>query len=42
VVKKFIADGPDALIERIMEIMRHFRGPQPPNDDSTIVVMAVD
>jgi hypothetical protein len=42
VVKKFIEAGPDALIDRIMEIIRHFRGPRPPADDSTIVILAVD
>jgi hypothetical protein len=42
VVKKFIDAGPDALIDRIMEIIRHFRGPRPPADDSTIVILAVD
>lgn len=42
VVKKFKTAGPEMLIDRIMEIIRHFRGPQPPNDDSTIVAMVVD
>ena len=42
VVKKFIDAGPDAVIDRIMEIIRHFRGPRPPADDSTILVLSVD
>jgi sigma-B regulation protein RsbU (phosphoserine phosphatase) len=42
VVKKFIDAGPEALIDRIMEIIRHFRGPKPPADDSTILILAVD
>jgi sigma-B regulation protein RsbU (phosphoserine phosphatase) len=42
VIKHYTANGPEILIERIMELIRHFRGPHPPSDDATIVTLAVD
>lgn len=42
VIRKFAADGPEKLIDRLMEILRHFRGPQPPADDSTLLALCVD
>jgi serine phosphatase RsbU (regulator of sigma subunit) len=42
VIKKFGADGPDILVSRIMEIIRHFRGPQPPTDDVTLLTLHVE
>ncbi len=42
VVKRFADAGPEAMIERIREIVRHFRGPQPPNDDATVLILMVD
>lgn len=42
VMRKFGKDGADVLVARIMEIIRHFRGPQPPADDATLLVLTVD
>jgi hypothetical protein len=42
VIRKFAGDGPEKLIDRLMEILRHFRGPQPPADDSTLLALTVD
>jgi serine phosphatase RsbU (regulator of sigma subunit) len=42
VIKKFGAEGPDILPRRIMEIIRHFRGPQPPTDDVTLLTLHVE
>jgi sigma-B regulation protein RsbU (phosphoserine phosphatase) len=42
VMRKFAGDGPEKLIDRLMEILRHFRGPQPPADDSTLLALTVD
>ncbi len=42
VIKKFGSEGPDVLVSRIMEIIRHFRGPQPPSDDATLLALRVD
>ena len=42
VMRRFSNEGADVLMNRIMEIIRHFRGPQPPADDSTLMVITVD
>ena len=42
VIRRFSKEGADVLVNRIMEIIRHFRGPQPPADDSTLMVITVD
>ena len=42
VMRRFGSQGAEALVTRIMEIIRHFRGPQPPADDSTLLVLTVD
>ena len=42
VMRRFSKEGADVLMNRIMEIIRHFRGPQPPADDSTLMVITVD
>jgi serine phosphatase RsbU (regulator of sigma subunit) len=42
VMRRFSKEGADVLVNRIMEILRHFRGPQPPADDSTLMVITVD
>ncbi len=42
VMRRFGSQGAEALVARIMEIIRHFRGPQPPADDSTLLVLTVD
>lgn len=42
VMRRFSKEGADVLVNRIMEIIRHFRGPQPPADDSTLMVITVD
>jgi serine phosphatase RsbU (regulator of sigma subunit) len=42
VIKKFSDEGPEILVSRIMEIIRHFRGPQPPSDDATLLALRVE
>jgi Stage II sporulation protein E (SpoIIE) len=42
VIKKFGSEGPEILVSRIMEIIRHFRGPQPPSDDATLLALRVE
>jgi len=42
VMRRFSKEGAEVLVSRIMEIIRHFRGPQPPADDSTLMVLTVD
>ena len=42
VIKKFGHEGPEILVSRIMEIIRHFRGPQPPGDDATLLALRVE
>jgi hypothetical protein len=42
VMRRFGHEGADVLVSRIMEIIRHFRGPQPPADDATLLVLTVD
>jgi len=42
VMRRFSKEGAEVLMNRIMEIIRHFRGPQPPADDSTLMVITVD
>ncbi len=42
VMRRFGSQGAEVLVSRIMEIIRHFRGPQPPADDSTLLVLTVD
>ncbi len=42
VIRRFSQEGAEVLVGRIMEIIRHFRGPQPPADDSTLLVLTVD
>jgi Stage II sporulation protein E (SpoIIE) len=42
VMRRFSKEGAEVLLNRIMEILRHFRGPQPPADDSTLMVITVD
>ncbi len=42
VMRRFSKEGAEVLVNRIMEILRHFRGPQPPADDSTLMVITVD
>ena len=42
IVKQFAGDGPDVLVDQIMDRIRHFRGPRPPSDDATMVAMLVE
>jgi hypothetical protein len=42
VIKRFHSEKPDVLISRIMEVIRHFRGPQPPSDDATLLALTVE
>ncbi len=42
IVKQFSGDGPDVLVDQIMDRIRHFRGPRPPADDATMVAMLVE
>ena len=42
IVKQFAGDGPNVLVDQIMDRIRHFRGPRPPSDDATMVAMLVE
>ena len=42
VLKQFAGDGPDVVVDQIMERMRHFRGPRPAADDATMVALLVE
>jgi sigma-B regulation protein RsbU (phosphoserine phosphatase) len=42
IVKQFSGDGPEVMVDQIMDRIRHFRGPRPPADDATIVAMLVE
>ncbi len=42
VVKQFAGDGPEILVDQIMDRIRHYRGPRPPSDDATMVAMLVE
>jgi hypothetical protein len=42
VIRRFGPEGPEVLVSRIMEIIRHFRGPRPPADDATLLALRVD
>jgi sigma-B regulation protein RsbU (phosphoserine phosphatase) len=42
VLKQFASDGPDMVVDQIMERMRHFRGPRPAADDATMVALLVE
>ena len=42
IVKQFAGDGPDVLVDQIMDRIRHFRGPRPPSDDATMIAMLVE
>ena len=42
IVKQFSGDGPDVMVDQIMDRIRHFRGPRPPADDATMVAMLVE
>jgi phosphoserine phosphatase RsbU/P len=39
---QFADQGPDVVLEQIMERMRHFRGPRPAADDATMVALLVE
>jgi sigma-B regulation protein RsbU (phosphoserine phosphatase) len=41
-LRTYAADGPDVLIDRVMERLRHFRGPQAPADDATMVALLIE
>jgi phosphoserine phosphatase RsbU/P len=42
VVRKYATEGPERLINYIMDSVRQFRGGGSPTDDATILVLAVD
>lgn len=42
IVKQFAGDGPEVLVDQVMDRIRHFRGPRPPSDDATMVAMLVE
>ena len=42
ILKQFAGDGPEKVVEQIMERLRHFRGPRPAADDATMVALLVE
>lgn len=42
VLRRYAGDGPEALVEHVMDLIRHFRGPQPLADDLTLLALAVE
>lgn len=42
VLRRYAADGPQALVEHIVDLVRHFRGPQNRADDVTVLALAVE
>jgi serine phosphatase RsbU (regulator of sigma subunit) len=42
VVRRHAASGPDALLDRIMDSIRQFRGGSTADDDTTLLAMTVD
>ena len=41
VVRRHAGDGPESMCEHLMDLMRHFRGPKPMADDTTLLAFAV-
>ncbi len=42
ILRQFSVDGPEAVVEQIMDRLRHFRGPRPAADDATMVALLVE
>jgi Stage II sporulation protein E (SpoIIE) len=42
ILGQFAGDGPEAVVDQVMERMRHFRGPRPAADDATLVALLVE
>lgn len=42
VLRRYAADGPQVLVDHIVDLVRHFRGPQSRADDVTVLALAVD
>lgn len=42
ILRQHASDGPDVLIEQVLDRARHFRGPRPPADDITLVALLVE
>jgi serine phosphatase RsbU (regulator of sigma subunit) len=41
-MRRYAGDGPDVLVEHIMDLVRHFRGPQAKADDATLLALMVE
>lgn len=41
VLRRYASEGPDSLVERIVDLVRHFRGPQNRADDLTVLALTV-
>lgn len=42
VVRRFADEGPEAMVEQVMDRLRHFRGPRPRSDDTTLLALMVE
>lgn len=42
VMRRYADEGPEAMVEQIMDRLRHFRGPRPRSDDTTLLALMVE
>ena len=42
ILRQHADEGPDALVDQVLERVRHYRGPRPPADDITLVAILVE